>query len=74
MKTVYQARDGSVFPDAQAALEHEQILFKSWLRTNKARVYREFCEALDDPCEDEYYGTPRELALQFLQKYWEELE
>ena len=67
MKQVYQACDGKLFNSHEAATRHERDIKTKWLEdTNEGQFYAKILSLMDDQKEDGWYGTERELGMEFV--------
>lgn len=60
-KTVFVAVDGREFPDAVKARDHEERLFRAWLKDN--RVWQDFINAAE--------GEDRKTRDAVIRDFWE---
>jgi len=66
MKEVFQANDGTIFETPDGATRHESDQMQEWLETSIVGSWvAEVLETMDDDAEDEYYGTQRDIGVQF---------
>lgn len=71
VKTVYEASDGQTFTVKEMAENHEEELFNSWLEKRHCMELNSILATFDDEKEDEYFGTERDMVMQFLHRAFE---
>jgi len=73
MKRVYITADFKQFDDYTPAKRHEDQQFEEWYRTDRTIWLTSFMSHLDDDEVCDFQGTEREVFLDLLRKYWENL-
>ena len=67
VKKVFQATDRRTFDSQEEAEAYQQNVFTEWLGRRPSMDLKEVWDAMPEESEDEYYASPKDLALGFLE-------